>query len=267
VTLKESSDDDGKPQIRAKPSVPKAKWSAADLQRSITRSLRFLQNRKKEAPFRTLKLPDSIDWLNADVMRGKALVDAETRANMAGTYNFSALSCLETSRAHAMKIDGLCKDLPTLTGDLKEDTMAMKAWRADVRTKSKEWLGHIQIRSDMGVKLAAALFQKETQFIRQEVAKSILLHSAPTATHLFRDNEKVHKAMEAVEKHRPYTPRPYVPKTPYFSSGSSKSWEMGAARTASAHQGQKTQQRQEKKKGAKYQKAGNPNGYPLPRQK
>jgi hypothetical protein len=65
---KESSDDDGKPQIRAKPSKSKAKWSAADTQRSIARSLRILQNRKKEAPFRALKLPDSIDWLEADVI-------------------------------------------------------------------------------------------------------------------------------------------------------------------------------------------------------
>jgi hypothetical protein len=135
---KESSDDDGKPQIHAKPSKPKAKWLAADTQRSIARSLRILQNRKKEAPFRALKLPDSIDWLDADIMKGKALEDAETRANVAGTYGFSALSCLETSRAHALKIDGLCKALPPLTSDLKEDATAMKAWRDDVRDKSKE---------------------------------------------------------------------------------------------------------------------------------
>jgi hypothetical protein len=151
---KESSDDDSKPQIRAKPSVPKAKWSVADAQRSIACSLRFLQNKKKEAPFRALTLPSSIDWLEADVTKGKALADAEARANMAGTFGFSALSCLETSRAHAMKLDGICKDLPILSGDIKEDTTAMKAWRDEVHAKSKEWLGHIQIRSDMGSKLA-----------------------------------------------------------------------------------------------------------------
>jgi hypothetical protein len=140
-----------------------------------------------------------------------------------------------------LKIDGLCKALPPLTGDLKEDAMAMKAWRDSVHAKSKEWLHHhIQIRSDVGAKLAAALFCKGTQFIRQEVAKaprlvpakSILLRSAPTATHLFSDNEKVRKAMEAAEKHRPYTPKPFVPKTPYYGSGSSKSWGTGAAKTA-----------------------------------
>jgi hypothetical protein len=169
---KESSNDDGKAQIRAKPSVPKAKWLATDAQRSIARSLRFLQNRKKEALFRALTLPSSIDWLEADVAKGRALADAESRANMAGTYWFSVLSCLETSRAHAMKLDSICKDLPTLSGNIKEDTTAMKAWRDEIRAKSKEWLGHIQIRSDMGSKLAAALFQKETQFMRNEVAKA-----------------------------------------------------------------------------------------------
>jgi hypothetical protein len=38
----------------------------------------------------------------------------------------------------------------------------MKALKDEIRSKSKEWPGHIQIRSDMGAKLVAALFQKET---------------------------------------------------------------------------------------------------------
>jgi hypothetical protein len=149
-------------------------------------------------------------------------------------------------------IDSLCKALPPLTGDPKEDATAMKAWRDSIRAKSKEWL---QIRADVGAKLAAALFRRETQFIRQEVAKaprlapakSILLRSVPTATHLFLVN-KVCKAMEAADKHRAS-----VPKPPYHSSSSCKSWGTGAVKT-SAHQGQKPQQRQEKK-GAKYQRA------------
>jgi hypothetical protein len=41
--------------------------------------------------------------------------------------------------------------------------------------------------------------------------RSPLLRSAPTTTHLFSDNEKVRKALEVAEKHRPYTLRPYVP--------------------------------------------------------
>jgi hypothetical protein len=57
--FKELSNDDGKPQIRAKPSVPKAKWSAADTQGSIARSLRFLQNKKKEAPHSEIKTRSS----------------------------------------------------------------------------------------------------------------------------------------------------------------------------------------------------------------
>jgi hypothetical protein len=63
VTLKDLSEDNGKPQIHTNPSKSKSQWSAADAQRSISRSLRILQNRKKEAPFRALKLPESIDWL------------------------------------------------------------------------------------------------------------------------------------------------------------------------------------------------------------
>jgi hypothetical protein len=247
---KDLSEDDGKLQIHMNPSKSKTQWSAAEAQRTISRSMRILQNRRKEAPFRALKLPESIDWLEPEVMKGKNLEDAEARANAASTCGFSALTCLKISRAHALKIDGLCKALPPLIGDPKEDATTMKAWRDSIRAKAKEWLHHIQIRSDVGAQLAASLFSRETQFIRQEVAKaprlapakSILLRSAPTVTHLFSDNDKVRKAMEAADKHRPS-----VSKPPYHGSGSNKSWGTGAART-SAHQGQKPQQRHEKKR-------------------
>jgi hypothetical protein len=68
---KDSSEDDGKLQIHTDPSKSKTQWSAAKAQRMITRSLRILQGRRKEAPFRALKLPESIDWLEPEVMRGK----------------------------------------------------------------------------------------------------------------------------------------------------------------------------------------------------
>jgi hypothetical protein len=183
---KDSSEDDGKPQIHMNPSKSKNQWSAADVQWSISRSLRILQNRRKEAPLRVLKLPESIDWLKPEVMKGKTLEDAEARANMAGTCGFSALTCLKTSRAHALKIDALCKALPPLTGDPKEDVTAMKAWTDSIRAKAKEWLYHIQVRWDAGAKLAAALFSKETQFIRQEVAKAPRL--APAKSILLGDS-------------------------------------------------------------------------------
>jgi hypothetical protein len=172
VTRKDSSEDDGKPQIHTNPSKYKTQWSAAEAQRTTTRSLRILQGRRKEAPFRALKLPESIDWLEPEVMRGKTLDDAEARANAAGTCGFSALTCLETSRAHALKIDALCKAFRPFTGNPKEDATAMKVWRDSISARAKGWFHHIQIRSDVGAKLAAALFSRETQFIRQEVTKA-----------------------------------------------------------------------------------------------
>jgi hypothetical protein len=178
-----------------------------------------------------LKLPESINLLEPEVMKGKTLEDVEARANAACTCGFSALTSLKTSWAHALKIDGLCKALSPWTGDPKEDATAMKAWRDRICAKAKVWLHHI--RSDVGAKLAVALFSRETQFIRQEVAKaprlapvkSILLRSAPTATHLFSDNNKVRKAMESADKHRPS-----VPKPPYHGSNSNKPWGLGNGR-------------------------------------
>jgi hypothetical protein len=107
------------------------------------------------------------------------------------------LTCLKTSRAHAAQIHASCKSIPPLTDDPREDVAALKAWRDSIRVKAKEWLH--QVRSDMGAKLSAALFSKETHFICQELAKtprlapakSILLRSSPTTTHLFSDNARV----------------------------------------------------------------------------
>jgi hypothetical protein len=70
---------------------------------------------------------------------------------------------------------------------------ALKAWRDGIRHEADKWLDHVKIRSDMGAKLSAALFNKETDVIRQQMAKApepapariILLHSSPTLTHLF----------------------------------------------------------------------------------
>jgi hypothetical protein len=105
----------------------------------------------------------------------------------------SALTCLETSRAHASNIHTMCKSLPPMANASQEDLSALKAWRDEIRREAAEWLDHVKIRSDVGAKLSAALFNKETDVIRQQMAKApelapartILVHSSPTPTHLF----------------------------------------------------------------------------------
>jgi hypothetical protein len=72
----ETSVDDGRPRTHTNPSKSKTKWSAAKAQQQIKHSLKLLKGRKKEAPFRALTLPDSIDWLEPELMRGKTLDEA-----------------------------------------------------------------------------------------------------------------------------------------------------------------------------------------------
>jgi hypothetical protein len=61
----------------------------------------------------------------------------------------------------------------------QQDLSALKAWRDDIRREAAEWLDHVKIRSDVGVKLSAALFNKETD-IRQQMTKALEL--APACT-------------------------------------------------------------------------------------
>jgi hypothetical protein len=123
-----------------------------------------------------------------------------------------------------------------------------------------------KIRSDVGAKLSAALFNKETDIIRQQMAeapqlapaRSILLQSSPTLTRLFSDNARITKAMEAADKHRPY-----APKSSYNSGRGYKPRGAGAVTSTYAHQVRKLNQRQ-KAKAAKSsaKKLGNPKGRP-----
>jgi hypothetical protein len=67
-----SSEDEGKPHTHTKPSKCKTRWSTSQVHSQIKSSPRMLKGRKKAAPFRALRLPDSINWLEPELMMGKA---------------------------------------------------------------------------------------------------------------------------------------------------------------------------------------------------
>jgi hypothetical protein len=70
----------------------------------------------------------------------------------------------------------------------QEELSALKAWRDDIRHEVADWVDDVKTRSDVGAKLSAALFNKETDVICQQMAKApklaptrtILLNSCPT---------------------------------------------------------------------------------------
>jgi hypothetical protein len=64
----------------------------------------MLQGQAKAEPFMSLKLPDSINWLKPELMKGKAFEEAELQANAAGMCGLAALTCAESSLAHASRI-------------------------------------------------------------------------------------------------------------------------------------------------------------------
>jgi hypothetical protein len=62
----------------------------------------------------------------------------------------------------------MCKTLPPMANASQEELNALKAWRDDIRQEVTNWVNHIKIASDVGAKLSAALFNKETENIRQK---------------------------------------------------------------------------------------------------
>jgi hypothetical protein len=143
-------------------------------------------------------------------MKGKAFEDAELRANAAGTCGLAALTCAESSRAHASRIHATCKALPPLPNASQEELDALCAWRDDIRQEVTAW-----IVSDVGDKLSVGIFNKETETIHQQLAKfaklaptrTILLYSGPSQMHLFSDDKRIANSMEAADKQWPYAPK------------------------------------------------------------
>jgi hypothetical protein len=56
----------------------------------------------------------------------------------------------------------MCKTLSPMANASQEELKALKAWRDDIRHEVADWVDHIKTASDMGAKLSAALFNKET---------------------------------------------------------------------------------------------------------
>jgi hypothetical protein len=80
----DASEDAGKPRIPTKPSRRKTKWSSNLGQKQVKAGIGMLQDQEKAEPFRCLKVPESISWLEPELKKGKAFEDAELRANAAG---------------------------------------------------------------------------------------------------------------------------------------------------------------------------------------
>jgi hypothetical protein len=164
----------------------------------------------------------------------------------------------------------MCKTLPPMANASQEELNALKAWRDDIRQEVTDWVTHIKITSDVGAKLSAALFNKEKENIHQKMAKSaelapartILLNSGPSQTHLFTDDARIPKAMEAADKHRPYAPKPTFNRSRGFKP-------RGAGKVTSVYAPACKTTPYWKPKAAKspVKKSENPKGRPLHRKR
>jgi hypothetical protein len=133
------------------------------------------------------------------------------------------------------------------------------------------WNTHIKIASDVGAKLSAGLFNKETETIRQQLAKSaelapartILLNSGPSQTCFFSDDKRIAKAMEAADKQRPYAPKPTFNRSRGFKP-------RGVGKVTSSYAPACKTTPYQKPKAAKSpvtKKSGNPKGHPFSRKR
>jgi hypothetical protein len=234
----------------ARPSGPPV-WA------KVKAGVSMLQEQALE--FKSLDLPQCIAYLGPMLMKGKAFEDVELWANAAGTCGLAALIRAESTCAFANKINSICKaPLPPLHSACQEDIDELKSWREDVCQDVAAWKSQIKNASDMGAKMAAGIFNKETEAIRQLTAKSydlspinnILLNSPPTESLLFSDNKKIAKAMEAADRHRLYPPKSTFPRSsgPKSRGGGKVTLTSSHASTSTPYQKPKSVHSPEPKK-------------------
>jgi hypothetical protein len=115
----------------------KTKWSSSLGQRQVKAGIVMVQDQEQAQQFNPLELPDSIAYMSPKLKNGKAFEDAELRANAAGTCGLAALTCAESSRTFANKINSAYKAplLPLLNAS-QEELDELKAWRDDI---AKMW--------------------------------------------------------------------------------------------------------------------------------
>jgi hypothetical protein len=97
----------------------------------------------------------------------------------------------------------MCKTLQPMANASQKELNALKAWRDDIRQEVTDWVDHIKTASDVGAKLSAALFNKETENICQKMAKAPKL--APVCTILLNSCLS--------SQTTPGSPRPWRPQT------------------------------------------------------
>jgi hypothetical protein len=106
----ETSVDDGRPRTHTKPSKSKTRWSATKANNQIKSSLRL----EERGAFQGPETPGLHQLARARALEEQDPRGAKLRAITAGMCGLSALTCMETSRAHPGKIHTLCKSLPPL---------------------------------------------------------------------------------------------------------------------------------------------------------
>jgi hypothetical protein len=159
----------------------------------------------------------------------------------------------------------MCNALPPMANASQEELKALKAWRDDICHEVADWVDHVKTVSDVGAKLSAALFNRETEIIRQQMARApklapactILLNSCPSQTRLFTDNARITKAMEAADKHWPF-----APKSSYKSGRSYKPREAGNVMSTYTPARKMTHYQKPKAAKSPAKKSGNPKGHP-----
>jgi hypothetical protein len=173
------------------------------------------------APFRAFLFPTCLLHAEADLKPRKAFKDASLRTNAAGTCGLALIRCGELAFAVLGKDSTLMTKIKdACSGESPQDVDSLLSILRDTHEELSEVRKEVSKISNVGSRITAGSFIQGIEDLRHLVwestaAKPIrptLELCKPSLSHLFGDNTRIEKALEAA-KFKPYQATSYRPKS------------------------------------------------------
>jgi hypothetical protein len=219
ATSEAEEDIDRRPSWEPTPPTVKREWS-----RTISRMKKkviTLTESKEAAHFRASAFPPSLLHIEAELKGKKPFKESLHRTNVAGACGLALSRCGELAYSALGRGSELMTRISdAVSGDSPQDSDSLLQLLHHTKQDLTDIRRSMCQVTDVGTEVAAGFFNQGVEELRHHVWESPLTKSVkstlelcpPSLSHLFGDDARIEKALEA-ERRRPYQANSFRSKT------------------------------------------------------
>jgi hypothetical protein len=223
--VKVDLEDDCRPRWDTASPTTKKEWKSTIS--TMKREASALTEPVVSAPFRASLFPTCLLHAEADLKPKKAFKEATLRTSAAGAGGLAFVRFGELAYAALGKDSTLQRMKDPCSGESPQDVDSLLSILRDSHKELGEVRKEISKISNVGSRVAAGAFNQGIEDLRHLVCesttakpiRSTLELCKPSLSHLFGDDARIEKALEAA-KFKPYQAAPYRPKASSYSRSS-----------------------------------------------